>query len=455
MSLNLNPYTDAFRALPDGIAWAEVNADWREDLSASVADGRQASCESLARTAVYLRVSDGQRTGMVYTEQLEEDPLALMKIALENARFVDADSAEQPPPAGGVHLGEILDESDMPDMVAAGIALEAAALAAGAAVQDCDIRRTTQMRKVAASSGLESSLTHRYFMATLRVELPRENGKRVHATASASAPCLRDIDLAALAQSVIAKADRSDASGTLSQVSIPSGKYPCVLSAEAVGDIMITAWQEFTAANMGGGKSIFQAAPGTEIGSPCLSIVDGPTHPDWGYNLALDSEGNPCTHKDIVRNGRLVTPLHTRKTAADSGLAPTGNAGRVALLSGMVPVNIITIPSILYIEPQTATEAQLVAQMGSGLLLTYALDPFHAINITSGEYSIPCGGVLYEDGRPVGTVAQITIAGNLRDLFCDIRAVGGDLRLHEFHYKNYCFGGPSILVGGLNVSSDG
>ena len=96
----------------------------------------------------------------------------------------------------------------------------------------------------------------------------------------------------------------------------------------------------------------------------------------------------------------------------------------------------------------------MLQQMGNGIYLTYSLDVFHSINIASGEFSIPCGGILYQDGKPVGTADQLTIAGNLRDLFRDVLAVGNDLTLEEFmFYHNYSYGGPSLLVKELSFSS--
>jgi PmbA protein len=96
----------------------------------------------------------------------------------------------------------------------------------------------------------------------------------------------------------------------------------------------------------------------------------------------------------------------------------------------------------------------MIQTMDTGIYLTYSLDVFHSINIASGEFSIPCGGVVYKDGKPVGIADQLTIAGNLRDLLKDIRAVGNDLTLEEFmFYHNYSYGGPSLLVDQLAFAS--
>ena len=193
-----------------------------------------------------------------------------------------------------------------------------------------------------------------------------------------------------------------------------------------------------------------QRLQGMIIGSLITALLCGATV--W----AVQSTQNiSVTYRDIkiVVDGKLVTPMHTLASASAEGHEPTGNAGRVALLTGTVPVNIVTIPSIFYIEPGSATKTELIEKMGSGILLTYSLDPFHSITISSGEFSIPCGGVVYEDGKQAGLVEQITMAGNMKELLQNIQAVGCDLQLDEFNYKNYCFGAPSMLVKDISISS--
>jgi PmbA protein len=266
---------------------------------------------------------------------------------------------------------------------------------------------------------------------------------------------LKDIDLAALAHRAAARADRMAGGGALPAAALASGTYDCVLSARVVCNIMNTAWQVFVGASMAAGKTIFAAQPGTPVGSDCLNILDAPRVDGFGYDFALDSEGTVCRSKAIVQAGRLVTPLHTLASAAALGHAPTGNAGRAALLTGSVPVSIVTIPAICYVGPGDSSEAALLNRLGDGLYVADSLDVFHSINITSGDFSIPCSGIVYRGGRAAQVANAFTLVGNLRDLFARVEAVGDDLQLEAFLYDNYAFGGPSMLVRGLGVSSAG
>ena len=93
-------------------------------------------------------------------------------------------------------------------------------------------------------------------------------------------------------------------------------------------------------------------------------------------------------------------------------------------MTGSPPIHLTTVPALLYVEPGEEAQAQLIGRMGTGLLLTYSLDLFHSVNIASGAFSIPCGGVWYENGRPVGSVSQATVTGNVKDLFLEHRGRG-------------------------------
>ena len=259
---------------------------------------------------------------------------------------------------------------------------------------------------------------------------------------------LKDLDCRALAAKALATADLSDGGGTLAPAAVPSGKYAAVLSNQVTRNIMITAWMSFVRERMESGNSAFSMNQPLAA-SEKVSLVDNPCPPNWSVDYRLDSEGTLCEKTDILRNGTLVTPLSTLSSGTSSG-----NAGRIAGLSGTTPINLITIPSCIYIESGDSTVEEMLQQMGDGIYLTYSLDVFHSINIASGEFSIPCGGILYKDGKPVGTADQLTIAGNLRELFRDILAVGNDLTLEEFmFYHNYSYGGPSLLVKELSFSS--
>ncbi len=454
MKIDLSRFEAAFSALPRGVKAAEVNAELRDCLSVGVKSGRMTGCEANTKTILYLRASDGERSGMVYTERLQDDPALLITAAMAGAEVVQPgkscfnSSGRYEYVTGGA--GQSSDE-----LLAAAALIEECALATPGvtAVTECEILMTLLARRVINSYGFDSYAENTFFTATLEVEMSRGGGKTVSASIAHTSATLAGLDAKALAAAAAEKACASDRGGELPDVAFPSGMYSAVLTPDVVCSIMTTAWQAFVGTYMRDGATVYPPVPGTKIGPAILNIVDRPSYPGHGYDLRIDCQGTLCQSKHVVEKGLLKTPLLNLESAESLGLPPTGNAGRMPLLSGTTQVNIVTAPSVIYIEPGLNTVSELTAAMGDGIVLTYALDAFHSLNIASGEFSIPCGGIVFKGGKPAGVANQLTMAGNLRDLFMNIRAIANDLKIEEFFYKNYCYGGPSVLVDGLVFGS--
>lgn len=449
MILDLKAYEKAFSALPEGIKEAEVCADGHEELLIRVSGGKQTGSENFSQTTLYLRAS-GEKTGTVLTQRLDDDPYRLMELALENASFSQAEVCETMNGGENCHIVTGDGSATPADILETACKLEAqaAALPGVASVESCFVRKTTLARRVINSRGLDRFLEHTGYLVSLKLRACRDNGGSAAGSAESYVDALNLLDCAALTAKALENANLSDGGGKLSPAPVASGKYPAVLSNQVTRNIMITAWMAFTKERMKSGNSPFRLEQ-KELASKPVNLVDDPTPTGWSVDYRLDSEGTLCEKTHILRGGVLENPLAT----LSSGVS-TGNAGRIAGLSGTTPINLITVPSCIYIEAGESSVQELLREMGDGIYLTYSLDVFHSINIASGEFSIPCGGIVYKDGKPVGTADQLTIAGNLRDLFRDILAVGNDLTLEEFmFYHNYSYGGPSLLVKELSFSS--
>lgn len=449
MELNLTAYQVAFSNLPTNVKEAEVCADGHEELLIHVSGGVQTGSENFSKTTLYLRAT-GEKTGTVLTERLSDDPYRLMQLALDCASYSQAEVPETMNEADSCHI-VTGDRSAAPAQVlAAACQLErdALALEGVAAVTECFVRKTTLARRVLNSKGLDRFLEHTGYIARVQVKAKRPQGGPI-GMAESYVDSLDALDTKAMAAKALHNADLCDGGGSLVPVSVPSGKHAAVLSNQVTRNIMITVWMAFTEERMRHGNSAFPLDPEGPIASNLVNMVDDPTPENWSVDYRLDSEGTLCRKTDILRNGYLVTPIATLSSGESSG-----NAGRIAGLSGTTPINLIPIPSCTYIEAGESSLEEMLQQMGDGIFLTYSLDVFHSINISSGAFSIPCGGIVYRDGKPVGTVDQLTIAGNIRDLLKDVLAVGNDLTLEEFmFYHNYSYGGPSLLVKELAFSS--
>jgi len=126
-------------------------------------------------------------------------------------------------------------------------------------------------------------------------------------------------------------------------------------------------------------------------------------------STAFDAEGVATTARDIIENGILTGYVLGSYSARRLGLETTGNAGGV---------------HNLIVEPGQYSAEELIQQMGSGLLVTEVMG--QGVNLITGDYSRGAGGFWVENGEIQYPVDEVTIAGNLKDMFMNIEAVGND-----------------------------
>lgn len=127
-------------------------------------------------------------------------------------------------------------------------------------------------------------------------------------------------------------------------------------------------------------------------------------------SAAFDSEGVATVARDLVSGGVLQGYVLDSYAACRLGLQSTGNAGGVHNLT---------------VEPNAGTLDDLLAEMGEGLLITELMG--FGINGVTGDYSRGASGYWVQNGAIAYPVEEITVAGNLRDMFMGIRCVGSDV----------------------------
>jgi PmbA protein len=124
----------------------------------------------------------------------------------------------------------------------------------------------------------------------------------------------------------------------------------------------------------------------------------------------FDSEGVATRARDLVRDGVLQGYVLDSYSARRLGLTTTGNAGGVHNLT---------------VEPNGDDLASLLAEMHQGLLITELMG--FGINGVTGDYSRGASGFWVENGEVAYPVEEITVAGNLRDMFAGIQRIGSDV----------------------------
>jgi len=125
-----------------------------------------------------------------------------------------------------------------------------------------------------------------------------------------------------------------------------------------------------------------------------------------------DSEGVATHPRDLVMDGVLQSYLLSTYSARKLGMKATGNAGGV---------------HNLILDPGELDFAGLLKMMGTGLVITELMG--QGVNLVTGDYSRGASGFWVENGEIQYPVEEITIAGNLRDMFMKILAVGSDVDL--------------------------
>jgi PmbA protein len=147
-----------------------------------------------------------------------------------------------------------------------------------------------------------------------------------------------------------------------------------------------------------------------QIFPPHITIQECPYQPKGLGSASFDAEGVAPQPRALVQEGVLQSYLLSSYSARRLGLQTTGNAG------GFYNIQ-LTIH-----EPDLKS---LLAKMGSGLLVTEVIG--HGINLVTGNYSQGIAGFWVEKGQIQYPVEEVTIAGNLSEMYQQIVAISGDI----------------------------
>ncbi|SMC25306.1 PmbA protein [Andreprevotia lacus DSM 23236] len=190
---------------------------------------------------------------------------------------------------------------------------------------------------------------------------------------------------------------------------VKTGEYPVLFEAPVAGSL-ISHWVSAVSGSSLYRKSSFLLdSLGQQVFSPLVNIVEDPFLLRGQASGAFDAEGVATTRRDLVSGGVLNGYFLSSYSARKLGMSTTGNAGG--------PHNLLV--------GATATFPQLLQQLGTGLLVTELLG--HGINMVTGDYSRGAAGFWVENGVIQHAVEEITIAGNLRDMFKGIVGIGDDV----------------------------
>ena len=159
-------------------------------------------------------------------------------------------------------------------------------------------------------------------------------------------------------------------------------------------------------------SSFLLDAAGSQVFPEALQMQERPHIRGALASAPFDSEGVATRDRELVRDGVLDGYVLGSYSARKLGLRTTGNAGGIHNL-------LVSAPAIA-LSPEA-----LIERLGTGLYVTELMG--QGVNGVTGDYSRGASGFWVEGGRIVHAVHEVTIAGNLRQMFKDIAAIGADI----------------------------
>jgi len=450
--MKTQPYIDAFKSLPGDIRQAEVHLEGQARKSVSMRDGALDDTLSYQRFALYVRAT-GRNTGIVYTENLGEDPVEVMRRAIAGAAIVSA-AQEVPltPPivlqGGAVPLAQPAPTFEELTAAAAALEKKAQALCGDARLEGFTLAHTRYADEVANSLGLAVESGCDYYSLDMHVVCQSggvmgEKAVTLLAGHPASFPLER-----ALAD-VLTTARLQTAPSA-----VPSGRHDLILSRYAGHQFMFMLWRSMSAMQKRQSGCAFAGKEGLKIGDSSVSIISSGSHPACPICYAFDNEGMPVTHTRLMDKGVFKSMLHNRSTAQEAGVPSTGNAGRRITISGAIQVPLLVTPKILYVEEGGLERDEMLAQMGDGLVVDTILDEYHGIDYSSGEFSVPVMCLVVRDGRVCGASRALVWSGNLKDVLNKTQAAGKEVHFSCFR-DSFTLGTPDMLVRNQAIASAG
>ncbi len=170
---------------------------------------------------------------------------------------------------------------------------------------------------------------------------------------------------------------------------------------------------------------------GTQVMSPHITIEEQPHLLKGLSSSPFDNEGVATYPRTLVKNGVLEGYVLSSYSARKLGMTTTANAGgnhNLIVSHGDLDFN------------------GMLKAMGTGLLVTELLG--HGVNMVTGDYSRGAAGFWVENGVILHPVEEITIAGNLREMFKQIVAVGNDVLIQGSKQVG------SVLIENMTVAGD-
>lgn len=216
------------------------------------------------------------------------------------------------------------------------------------------------------------------------------------------------------------------------------GKYPVIFDPRVSSSLLGHFAGAITGSSIARKTSFLLDRLGSAVFAPGITIIDDPLRLRGLRSRPFDAEGVVVSPKALVAGGILNQWVADSASARQLGIEPTGHASRgVGGAPGASPSN-------LYMEPGIRTRDELLASVAEAVLVIELIG--QGVNGVTGDYSRGATGFMVRGGEVAEPVAEITIAGNLIDMFGTMECAS-DLEIRRG------IDAPSILVPEMVVAA--
>lgn len=223
----------------------------------------------------------------------------------------------------------------------------------------------------------------------------------------------------------------------LGPVSFKSGAMPVVYDPRVGNSLLGHFISAIAGSSIARKTSFLLDALDTQVFDSALTVIDCPHRKRGLRSKAFDGEGLPTSKTKLIDNGRLTQWIMESASARQLGLQPTGHASRG--VGGAPGVSVTN----LHMGNGAISQAELIKDIKHGVYITELIGM--GVNPVTGDYSRGAGGFLITDGEIGPPVSEITIAGNLKDMFKSLIAA------NDLEYR-YSVNVPSLRTDSMTVA---
>jgi PmbA protein len=436
------------RAMQGGATAAECVVREGDEFSTVVRLGQVETLKESGSRAIGIRVFNGKRAASTYSSDFSRKGLdRMLNSALELSKITSED------PFGGIpepgELGSLSGDLDLyhadvyslsgEERIAYARRAEKAALDYDPRIKNSEggsFDAATGRKVLANSHGFVGEYRRSYCSVAAIPIAQDSNGAMQRDYWFSVARSLSRLDAAEKVGTIAAQRTLR----RLGAKKVKTAKVPVVFDPMVANSILDHIFEGVNGDSVYRGASFLAGKLGEKIAGDQVTIIDDGTMTGGFGTSPFDGEGVPSRRTVVVENGVLKSYLLNTYTAKKLGLKTTGNASRgLAGTPGIGPGN-------YFLQAGTKTPKEIIAAIPEGLYVTEFLG--HGVNLVTGDYSRGASGLWISGGELTYPVEEITVAGNLKELFFNISEIGNDL---EFRGS---VASPTIRVDGLIVGGE-